>query len=62
MYTHSTCVAGYIYCHDLEENCTHPPPPTAGGVNCSYGDRNVRPGELTRIVQDDDDEEECKVW
>lgn len=57
LYTHSICVAGYIHCHDLQENCTHPPPTAVGG-NCSYGDKSVHPGELTIIV----DEGECKVW
>lgn len=55
------CVAGYIYCHNLQGNCTHPPATAVGG-NCSDGDRNVRPGELTLVVREVDDGEECKIW
>lgn len=56
-YIHSICVAGSFYCHALQGNCTQPPSTNVGG-NCSYGDRNVRPGELSLISHNG----ECKTW
>ena len=61
MFTSSVCVAGIIYCHEMEDSCENATLPSPGD-SCSYGDREVRPGELTLIVSEDEDENECKVW
>ena len=60
-HTSSICVAGVIYCHEMEGDCENATVPSPGG-SCSYGDRDIPPGELTRIVSDDEDENECTVW
>lgn len=57
---YSVCINGDIYCHELsEDDCTTIPEPLTAGVSCTYGDRNINPGELTLVQPEDED---CEIW